>query len=149
MGKTKPKRKGVAGPRAPAARAPTAQQLYEQAQLALQYDDFDSARAALKRAAKLEPSNVEILDALGALLAEVGPEDEALLVSHGSDGQGGCTGWLQYTCTHGLGFFLGGGGSSCWALHCKREANAQCQSRPTAAAKRGGAQAGAALTHYP
>ena len=82
MGKTKPTRKG-GGPCAPAARPLTAHQLFQQAQLALQYDDFDSARTALKKAAKLEPSNIEIVDALGALLAEIGPEDEAVLVRGG------------------------------------------------------------------
>ena len=56
-------------------------QLYEQAQLALQYDDYDTARTALKKAAKMEPSNVEIVDALGALLAEIGPQNEAIAVS--------------------------------------------------------------------
>ncbi|PNW86960.1 hypothetical protein CHLRE_02g103050v5 [Chlamydomonas reinhardtii] len=82
MGKTKgkghPKAKG-GGPRAPAARV-TPQQLYEQAQLALQYDDFDSARTALRKAVKLDPKNIECVDALGALLAEVGPEEEAVEV---------------------------------------------------------------------
>ncbi|KAG2436429.1 hypothetical protein HXX76_006732 [Chlamydomonas incerta] len=82
MGKTKgkghPKAKG-GGPRAPAARI-TPQQLYEQAQLALQYDDFDSARTALRKAVKLDPKNIECVDALGALLAEVGPEEEAVEV---------------------------------------------------------------------
>lgn len=56
------------------------EQLYEQAQFALQYDDFDAARTALKKAAQLAPSNMVILDALGALLAEIGPEKEALQV---------------------------------------------------------------------
>ncbi|KAG2454618.1 hypothetical protein HYH02_000459 [Chlamydomonas schloesseri] len=82
MGKTKgkghPKAKG-GGPRAPAARI-TPQQLYEQAQLALQYDDFDSARTALRKAVKLDPKSIECVDALGALLAEVGPEEEAVEV---------------------------------------------------------------------
>ncbi|GIL82282.1 hypothetical protein Vretimale_7247 [Volvox reticuliferus] len=78
MTKGKRAKKG-GGPRAPAARV-TAQQLYEQAQLALQYNDYDSARTALRKAAKMDPKNVEYLDALGALLAEIGPEDEAIEV---------------------------------------------------------------------
>ncbi|KAG2484624.1 hypothetical protein HYH03_016578 [Edaphochlamys debaryana] len=79
-GKAAAARKGAAGgPRAPAARI-SAQQLYEQAQLALKFDDFDSARMALRKAVKMEPKNVEYVDALGALLAEVGPEEEAVEV---------------------------------------------------------------------
>ncbi|GLC46815.1 hypothetical protein PLESTB_001800400 [Pleodorina starrii] len=78
MAKGKGAKKG-GGPRAPAARV-TPQQLYEQAQLAIQYQDYDSARTALRKAAKMDPKNVEYLDALGALLAEIGPEDEAVEV---------------------------------------------------------------------
>ncbi|GLI63511.1 hypothetical protein VaNZ11_006496 [Volvox africanus] len=78
MAKGKGAKKG-GGPRAPAARV-TAQQLYEQAQLALQYNDYDSARTAFRKATKMDPKNVEYLDALGALLAEIGPEDEAIEV---------------------------------------------------------------------
>ncbi|GIL67164.1 hypothetical protein Vafri_20615 [Volvox africanus] len=78
MAKGKGAKRG-GGPRAPAARM-TAQQLYEQAQLALQYNDYDSARTAFRKAAKMDPKNVEYLDALGALLAEIGPEDEAIEV---------------------------------------------------------------------
>jgi hypothetical protein len=73
------KGKTGAGPRAPALRL-TPAQLLEQAQLALQFDDFDAARMALRKAVKLDPRNVECLDALGALLAEVGPEEEAVEV---------------------------------------------------------------------
>ena len=38
----------------------TAEQLYEQAQIALQYDDYDSARSALRQAVKQEPDNLEV-----------------------------------------------------------------------------------------
>lgn len=38
----------------------TAEQLYEQAQIALQYDDFDSARSALRQAVRQEPDNLEV-----------------------------------------------------------------------------------------
>ncbi|PNH10263.1 hypothetical protein TSOC_003022 [Tetrabaena socialis] len=79
MGKKGKAAKKGGGPRAPAARL-SPQQLYEQAQLALQFDDFDAARTALRKAVKLDPSNIECMDALGALLAEVGPEEEAVQV---------------------------------------------------------------------
>lgn len=62
------------------APAPTSKQLYEQAMLALQYDDYDSAKKCLKRAAKQEPQNLEIVETLGALLAEIGPVNEAIQV---------------------------------------------------------------------
>ena len=38
----------------------TAKQLYEQAQIALQYDDYDSARDALRQAVRQEPENIEV-----------------------------------------------------------------------------------------
>eukprot|EP00798_Chlamydomonas_sp_ICE-L_P014213 gene14213-20183_t len=60
------------------APTPTADQLYQQAQLALQYDDYDSAKASLKKAVKLEPQNLEVLEAYGSLLAEIGDEKEAV-----------------------------------------------------------------------
>ena len=43
----------------------TAGQLYEQAQIALQYDDYDSARSALRQAVKQEPDNLEVRDSTG------------------------------------------------------------------------------------
>ncbi|KXZ42721.1 hypothetical protein GPECTOR_122g462 [Gonium pectorale] len=71
--------KKAGGPRAPAAQV-TPQQLYARAQVALQHQDYDSARTALRKAVKLAPKNVEYVETLGALLAEVGPEEEALEV---------------------------------------------------------------------
>ncbi len=44
----------------PKSKAPTAEELYHQAQIALQYDDAESARDALRQAVKLEPENVEV-----------------------------------------------------------------------------------------
>lgn len=79
MGKSSGKAK-QAGRKGPGSRPLSAQQLFEQAQIALQYDDFDAARTALKKAAKMEPMNIVYVDALGALLAEIGPENEAIQV---------------------------------------------------------------------
>lgn len=84
MAKGKPKgakKAGGGGPRAPAARL-TPQQYFQQAQLALRYDDYDAARTAMRKAVQLDPRNVEYVDALGALLAEIGPEEEAIEVGH-------------------------------------------------------------------
>ena len=39
----------------------SAEQLYEQAQVALQFDDYDSARDALRQAHKQEPEHLEVL----------------------------------------------------------------------------------------
>ncbi|GAX77182.1 hypothetical protein CEUSTIGMA_g4628.t1 [Chlamydomonas eustigma] len=58
----------------------TAQQLYEKAQAALLYDDYDTAREALRQAASLEPENLEIVEAYGSLLAELGEQEQAVLV---------------------------------------------------------------------
>ncbi|KAK9827266.1 hypothetical protein WJX81_005908 [Elliptochloris bilobata] len=52
--------------------------LYEAAQDSLSVDDFDSARLYLRQAVQLAPQNLELLDALGALLAEAGPAEEAV-----------------------------------------------------------------------
>ena len=38
----------------------TAEQLYHQAQIALQFDDYDSARDSLRQAHKQEPENLEV-----------------------------------------------------------------------------------------
>lgn len=80
MGKQKSIRRQAGGRKGTSAPAPTAKQLYEQAMLALQYDDFDSATKCLKRAAKQEPQNLEIVETLGALLSEIGPASEAIQV---------------------------------------------------------------------
>lgn len=80
-------KQGSSKKKGPADRQLTAQMLYEQAQFALQYDDFDAARTALKKAAKMEPMNVEIVDALGALLAEIGPPNEAVQVCKAATAQ--------------------------------------------------------------
>ena len=44
----------------PKSKQLTAEQLYEKAQLALQYDDYDTARDALRQAVKQEPENLEV-----------------------------------------------------------------------------------------
>lgn len=80
MGKQRSVKRQAGGRKGTSAPAPTAKQLYEQALLALQYDDFDSATKCLKRAAKQEPENLEIIETLGALLAENGPPSEAIQV---------------------------------------------------------------------
>jgi Flp pilus assembly protein TadD len=54
--------------------------LYQAALEALQIDDYDAARASLRKAAALAPTDVEIVEAYGALLAEVGPREEAVAV---------------------------------------------------------------------
>ncbi|KAF5838153.1 hypothetical protein DUNSADRAFT_3348 [Dunaliella salina] len=72
------KGKAAAGPRAPAQQV-SAADLYMQAQIALQYDDIDGAKKALKLAVKLEPANAALLDAYACLLAEV--EDPGALTA--------------------------------------------------------------------
>lgn len=76
--KAKGDRKGAAKGSNPTQ---SADQLYEQAQHALAVDDYDAAKDCLKEAVQLEPDNVELLDAYGALLSEVGPQSEAVQVS--------------------------------------------------------------------
>lgn len=58
----------------------TAHQKLEHAELALQRQDVDEARECLRDAAELAPQDAEVLDAFGALLAEHGPQDEAVKV---------------------------------------------------------------------
>lgn len=55
----------------------TAEELYNQAQVALQYDDCESALEALRQAVSLEPENLPVLEAFGSLLAEMGDEEQA------------------------------------------------------------------------
>lgn len=59
----------------------TAAHLFQQAQIALRFDDFDTAKDALRRAVRLEPTNGALLDAYACLLAELGEDaaQEALL----------------------------------------------------------------------
>jgi kinesin family protein 5 len=51
--------------------------VFEQAQRALEVDDYEVGLRLLRQAAELEPDNAEVTDALGALLAEIGPQEEA------------------------------------------------------------------------
>eukprot|EP00775_Hariotina_reticulata_P004798 gene4798-5048_t len=56
----------------------TAAQLFDRAQQALAFERYDAATECLRDALQLEPENVEVLDAYGALLAELGQIDEAV-----------------------------------------------------------------------
>lgn len=58
----------------------SAQQLFDHARQALMFDRYNEAKDFFRRALKLEPHNLEFLDTYGAVLAEVGPPDEALQV---------------------------------------------------------------------
>ncbi|EFN50963.1 hypothetical protein CHLNCDRAFT_141593 [Chlorella variabilis] len=65
------------------ARAPqqlTAEEHYENAEMAFAMENLDLARTSFKRALELEPENVEYLEGYGSFLAEVGPRSEALAV---------------------------------------------------------------------
>jgi kinesin family protein 5 len=58
-------------------------QLFERAQAAMAFERYDAALECFREALELEPENLEIIDARGALLAELGREEEAIQV-------GGC-----------------------------------------------------------
>jgi kinesin family protein 5 len=58
----------------------SAAQLFERAQQAIAFERYDAALECLKDALELEPENLEIIDARGALLAELGREVEAIQV---------------------------------------------------------------------
>lgn len=75
--KSKAKRKGSKGA---AKQAMSAAQLYEAAQAALAVDEYERALECLRDALQLEPENLELLDAHGALLAELGRTEEAVAV---------------------------------------------------------------------
>ncbi|KAF8071059.1 SPBC16D10.01c [Scenedesmus sp. PABB004] len=66
------KAKGAARP------ALSAAQLFERAQAALAFERFDAALECFRDALELEPENAEIVDAHGALLAELGRTEEAV-----------------------------------------------------------------------
>ena len=51
--------------------------LYHQAQQAVEVDDYQQGVRLLRRAADLDPESAELADALGALLAEAGPQADA------------------------------------------------------------------------
>eukprot|EP00878_Enallax_costatus_P016578 GHUV01017394.1.p1 GENE.GHUV01017394.1~~GHUV01017394.1.p1 ORF type:complete len:317 (+),score=108.87 GHUV01017394.1:512-1462(+) len=71
-GKPRTKGKGVAKP------SLTADQLFERAQQALAFERYEAALDCMRDALQLEPENLEIIDAYGALLAELGRTDAAL-----------------------------------------------------------------------
>ncbi|KAK9819943.1 hypothetical protein WJX72_004200 [[Myrmecia] bisecta] len=78
-----PKTKSAAARRARAQsqmQGMDAQQRYEAGLEAVAYDDFDNARQHLRQATELAPQNLEYLGAYGALLAEAGPREEAVVV---------------------------------------------------------------------
>ena len=54
--------------------------LFDQAQRALEVDDYEVGLRLLRQAAELEPNDAEVADALGALLAEMGLQEEARTV---------------------------------------------------------------------
>lgn len=58
----------------------TAAQLFERAQQAIAFERYEVALELLKDAIDIEPENLEIIDARGALLAELGREEEAVQV---------------------------------------------------------------------
>ncbi|GFH22265.1 uncharacterized protein HaLaN_19706, partial [Haematococcus lacustris] len=74
---TKPARRGkqpALSRKTPAQPQVSAAQLFQQAQVALRFDDFDSAKDALRKATALEPQNASIIDAYASLLAELGDD---------------------------------------------------------------------------
>lgn len=73
----KPKAKGSKGTAKPNL---TAGQLFDRAQQAIAFERYDAAIECMRDALQLEPENVEILDAYGALLAELGSVEEAVEV---------------------------------------------------------------------
>lgn len=58
----------------------SAAQLFERAQQAIAFERYDAALECFKDALELEPENLDIIDARGALLAELGREAEAIQV---------------------------------------------------------------------
>lgn len=75
-GKPRTKRKGMAKP------SLTAGQLFDRAQQALAFDRYDAALECMRDALQLEPENLEILAAHGALLAELGKTEDAIQVGN-------------------------------------------------------------------
>lgn len=59
----------------------TAGQLLVRAQQAVAFEKYDAALECMREALQLEPENTEILDSLGALLAELGMVGEAVKVA--------------------------------------------------------------------
>lgn len=77
-----PKKKGSGGKKKP-ARAPqqlTAEEHFENAEMAFAMENFELARTSFKRALDMEPENVEFLEGYGSFLAEVGPQAEGVTV---------------------------------------------------------------------
>jgi predicted Zn-dependent protease len=58
----------------------SSKELFEAAQAALDYDDFDQARNCFQLCLKQAPDNLEYIDAYGSFLAEVGDVEEAVTV---------------------------------------------------------------------
>ncbi|KAI3423950.1 hypothetical protein D9Q98_009784 [Chlorella vulgaris] len=76
-----PKKK--AGGKKKPARAPqqlTAEEYFENAEMAFAMENYDQSRNNFKRALDMEPENTEYLEGYGSFLAEVGPHTEALAV---------------------------------------------------------------------
>ncbi|KAL6779031.1 hypothetical protein ACKKBF_B19080 [Auxenochlorella protothecoides x Auxenochlorella symbiontica] len=58
----------------------SAEEIFDDAEIAFMQDDFDTARSKYIQALKLEPENPEFLSAYGAFLSETGSRDEAVNV---------------------------------------------------------------------
>ncbi|KFM23677.1 hypothetical protein F751_3893 [Auxenochlorella protothecoides] len=58
----------------------SAEEIFDDAEIAFMQDDFDTARSKYIQALKLEPENPEFLSAYGAFLSETGSRDEAVSV---------------------------------------------------------------------
>jgi Flp pilus assembly protein TadD len=74
----KPKAKGSS--KGTARPSLSAGQLFERAQQALAFERYDAALECMRDALQLEPENTDIIDAHGALLAELGRVEEAVQV---------------------------------------------------------------------
>lgn len=73
------KKKGGKKPARPRQQL-TAEEHYENAEMAFAMENFDQARTSFKKALDMEPENCEYLEGYGSFLAEVGPQQEALAV---------------------------------------------------------------------
>jgi Flp pilus assembly protein TadD len=78
----------------------SAGQLFERAQQALAFERYDAALECMRDALQLEPENTDIIDAHGALLAELGRVDEAVQVRQGKWHAFWANSWHAYHMKH-------------------------------------------------